>query len=494
LFEDKKAELIHTLADVDDEIAELFLMEETPSPEQLKAAIKRQTQALKFCPVFMGSAYKNKGVQTLLDGVIDYLPNPSQVSNFALDLNNDEEKIELMSDSKKSLVSLAFKLEKSKYGQLTYLRMYQGSLSRGSQIVGNIEGQSRKFKVPRLVRMHSNEMEDIEKVGPGEIVAMFGVDCPSGTTFTDGSVNYSMTSMFIPDPVVSLAVAPKMSKDLDKFGKALRRFIQEDPTFRMYFDADTNENIVSGMGELHLQIYCERMLREYGVEVKVGAPKVRYQEAISSQAPFDYLLKKQTGGQGQFGRVIGYIEPLPAESKETFVFDNQLRGENIPPQFHISCEKGFKAAAEKGALTGNPVVGVRVVLLDGASHPVDSSDLAFQSASQYAFRQAFMNARPILLQPVMTVEVETPIEFQGEVVSGLTKRKATIKATSAEADVCTIVADVPLADMFGYSSILRSMTEGKGTFSMEYLEHQPMVKQDMDRVVNEYKSTLKAED
>lgn len=492
LLETKRQDLIGALAEVDEEIADLFLMEEEPTAEQLRKSIKRSVLALKFCPVFMGSAFKDKGVQPLLDGVLDYLPNPSEAINEAMDRDDNTKKFRLVPDASKNLVAMAFKLEKNRFGQLTYIRVYQGKLEKGAQIFSQFD--RKNVKVPRLVRMHSDEMEDINGVGPGEICAMFGVDCPSGTTFTDGQFNCTLESMFVPEPVISLSIKPTKSKDLEGFGNALQRFSMEDPTFRVNFDEETGENIISGMGELHLQIYVERMLREYKIECIVGAPKVRYRECIGKKAPFDYLLKKQTGGQGQYGRVIGYLEPLPADSKEAFVFENNLRGENIPPQFHLSCEKGFREAAEKGALTGSPVVGVKVVLEDGASHPVDSSDLAFQSASRNAFVDAFKRADPTILQPVMNVEVEVPAEFQGDVISGLTKRKATVKSTATIDDICYIGVDAALADMFGYSTALRSATEGKGNFAMEYQEHRPVMKYEQDKIVADYEKHKHDED
>lgn len=352
--------------------------------------------------------------------------------------------------------------------------------------------EKSRFKVPRLVRMHSNEMEDIESVGPGEIVAMFGIDCPSGTTFTDGKIECTMSSMFVPEPVMSYSIKPKEGKNSDAFSKAMQRFTAEDPTFRVSFDSETAETIISGMGELHLQIYVERMNREYGVECIIGPPRVRYREAVTARADFDYLHKKQSGGNGQYGRVIGFLEPLGDDSKD-FVFDNEMIGDAIPPQFHSSVEKGFKYSCEHGPLTGAPIEGIRVVLRDGASHPVDSNDRAFMAAAQGAFRQAYMKANPIVLQPIMFVEIECPSEFQSEVVSGVNKRRGIIRSANTLDGLCTIQAEVPLVEMFGYSSALRSSTEGKGTFSMEYLEHLPVAKDQQAKISAEYLKS-KAED
>lgn len=481
--------LLERLGEVDEEIEELFILEEEPTVEQLKAAIRRATLSLKFAPVLMGSAFKNKGVQALLDAVVDYLPSPCDVKNTALDLDNEEKVMPLSPTAEDApLLALAFKLEKSKFGQLTYLRVYQGTLRRGMMISSS--GKTRtKIKLPRLVRMHSNDMEDIDTAGPGEIVASFGIDCTSGTTFTDGAINYGMETMYVPEPVISLSLEPKTSKDADNFTKALMRFSQEDPTFRVSFDVHTKETIISGMGELHLNVYVERLQREYGVECVIGTPKVRYQEKVSRKAKFDYLHKKQSGGSGQYGRVIGYVEPIEDGSSDAFQFVNKFSGDGIPPEFFSSIEKGFQVAVEEGRLTGNPVTNVRVVLEDGASHPVDSNDRAFQAAAIYAFRQCYNEAGPIALQPIMSVEVEVPAEFQGDVISNISKRKALVKNTQTLEGTTKIECDVPLAELFGYSTVLRSATEGKGTFSMEYLEHQPMTKVDQAKIAALYEKT-----
>eukprot|EP00475_Leptophrys_vorax_P020629 TRINITY_DN2828_c0_g1_i1.p1 TRINITY_DN2828_c0_g1~~TRINITY_DN2828_c0_g1_i1.p1 ORF type:complete len:751 (-),score=235.54 TRINITY_DN2828_c0_g1_i1:1410-3371(-) len=484
--ENYKKQLIDYLSNIDEELEDLFLMEEVPTDDQLRAAIRRQTLALKFAPVFMGSAFKNKGVQPLLDGVVKYLPNPSEVSNYAFAIGKsqtDETKFTLQSDHSAPLVALAFKLEKNRFGQLTYMRIYQGSIKRGQYIWAPSQDNQR-FKVPRLVRMHSNEMEEIDGVGPGEIVAMFGIDCPSGTTFTDGKMEVAMSSMFVPEPVMSYSIKPKEGKDSDAFQKAMTRFTAEDPTFHLQYDSETAETIISGMGELHLQIYVERLLREYNVPTVVGPPRVRYRERITTSARFDYLHKKQTGGNGQYGRVIGYIEPI--EESKAYLFENQLIGDSIPPQLITSVEKGFKTSVTKGPLTGAPIEGIRIVLEDGASHPVDSNDRAFQAAAEGAFRQCYSNAQPIVLQPIMTVEVECPAEFQSDVVSGLNKRRGTIRSANTVDGEAKIIADIPLVEMFGYSSVLRSCTEGKGTFSMEYLEHAAVAKDQQAKISAEY--------
>lgn len=335
---ERRTELIEHLADVDDEIAEIFLNEEEPTVEQLSAAIRRSTVARKFCPVFMGSAYHNKGVQPMLDGVLTYLPRPYEVDNHALDAKNDEKKVLLSSASSDKLVSLAFKLEEGRFGQLTYLRIYQGTLKKGDWITNSRTG--KRVKVSRLVRMHANEMEDVGSVGSGEICALFGIDCASGDTFTDGSISYAMTSIYVPQPVISLSLEPK-GKESPNFSKALNRFQREDPTFRVHVDAESKQTIISGMGELHLEIYVERMKREYNVDCVTGKPQVAFRETINTKVPFNYTHKKQSGGSGQFGRVVGYIEPMeePAEDGSLVEFVNQTVGMNVPSQYIPAIEK-----------------------------------------------------------------------------------------------------------------------------------------------------------
>eukprot|EP00823_Brevimastigomonas_motovehiculus_P003570 TRINITY_DN2195_c0_g1_i1.p1 TRINITY_DN2195_c0_g1~~TRINITY_DN2195_c0_g1_i1.p1 ORF type:complete len:757 (+),score=172.62 TRINITY_DN2195_c0_g1_i1:268-2271(+) len=492
LMEEKRTLLIEKVADVDEELGDLFLNEKQPTEEQLKAAIRRATIAMKFSPVFMGSAYKNKAVQPLLDGVCDYLPNPTEVKNYALDQSQNEKKVELVSTSDKPLVALAFKLEERPFGQLTYLRVYQGLVKKRDTIVDVATG--KRYRTPRVIRMHSNQMEDVDEVGAGEICAMFGVDCNSGTTFTDGSLRYTMSSMFVPEPVIRLAIRPKVQTDGTAFNKALSRFTREDPTFRVSFDSESQQTIIEGMGELHLDIYCERIRREYKVPTITGQPRVNYRETICRRANFDYLHKKQTGGSGQYGRVIGYIEPVESGSKTKFEFVNKLMGNDVPPEFHSAIERGFQEAIERGDLVGAPVEGVRVVLTDGASHPVDSNELAFRSAAIGAFRAAFKVADPAVLEPIMLVEISVPQEFQGVAIAGVNQRQGLIQNTETREDgTIVVVAHVPLSKMFGYSTDIRSCTEGKGEYSMEYLSHQPVPKSTQMELMKSYQSSRQAE-
>lgn len=496
-MEETRAALVEKLADVDEEIGELFIMEEDPSIEQIMAAIRRQTIAQKFVPVFMGSAYKNKGVQLLLDGVNSYLPSPVESKDVALDISNDEQEVFLACDASKPLVMLAFKLEESRFGQLTYLRVYQGTLKKGAVVFNQNSG--KKVKVPRLVRMHSDEMQDVDSVSAGDVVAVFGVECASMDTFTDGSVNYSMTSMFVPKPVMSIAVKPKETKMSSNFSKALGKFTREDPTLRIHVEKKTGETILSGMGELHLEVYIERLKREYSVECITGNPAVNFKESITTRGDFNYLHKKQSGGSGQYAKVIGYVEPLEEELIKKgveFEFENQVVGTNIPPEFIPSCEKGAKLAGDKGVLAGYSLSGMRVVITDGAAHAVDSNDMAFQLAMQYGIRDGVKNARPQILEPVMSLEVESPSEFQGTIIGGLNKRNGLIMNTDLNEDGSSvkILADVPLQEMFGYSTDIRSSTQGKGEFSMEYKSHQAVNKDMQDKLIKAYASRHEGED
>jgi elongation factor G len=466
----KREVMLDAVSMFSDELMEAVL-EGTPSEEMIRAAIRKGTLGLELTPVLVGSAYKNKGVQVLLDAVNLYLPNPNDVPSTALDIRNNEAEVALTSDPAAPLVSLAFKLEDGRYGQLTYLRIYQGSMKKGDTIVNSRDG--KKVKIGRLVRMHSDEMEEIEEAGAGDIIALFGVDCASGDTFTSGDVSYSMTSMHIPAPVISLAIIPKDNKAQINMSKALNRFTKEDPTFRTFVDHETNETIISGMGELHLDVYVERMKREYKAEVEVGQPQVAYRETITRRADFNYTHKKQTGGSGQFGRVAGYLEPMEEGEYE---FVDKIVGGTIPREFIPSCDKGFRKSLEKGLLAEAPVTGVRAVINDGSSHAVDSSDIAFQLAAIGGFKEAYLKAAPVLMEPIMKVAVEGPSEFQGAIMGSINQRRGIIVGTFEEGNYTVVEAEVPLAEMFGYSTNLRSLTQGKAEFTMEFAAYRPVPK------------------
>ena len=469
LADEKRAKLIETLADVDDEIAEIFLDERTPSIEQIKAAIRRATISLKFTPVFMGSALADKSVQPMLDGVCDYLPNPSEVENQALDQRRQEAPVKLISYNSLPFVGLAFKLEESNFGQLTYVRVYQGSLRKGLNVFN--ARTNKKVKVPRIVRMHSNEMEEVQEVGAGEICAVFGIECASGDTFTDGQLGYSMTSMFVPEPVISLSIKPKDNKDLPNFSKAMARFQREDPTFRVHVDVESSETIISGMGELHLDIYVERMRREYRVACETGQPQVAWRETLTQRVEFDHTLKKQTGGAGDFARVVGYLEPSGALEENKF--ENHVTGGSISEKFIFACDKGFQLSCQKGPLVGHKVLGTRMIINDGAIHSTDSSEMAFKNATQQAFRKAFGQGRPQILEPLMKTTITAPNEFQGNIVGLLNKRNALISDTEIGPEDFTLYADCSLNSMFGFSTQLRAATQGKGEFGMEFSHYSP---------------------
>jgi len=480
----RRLQIIERLADFDDTIAEKFLAEEEVSTELMKQTIRRLTIGLHITPVFCGTAKKNFGIQTLLDGVLDYLPNPTERTNYGLDINNNEEKIELKIDNKKPVVALAFKLEDGRYGQLSYMRIYQGMLKKGDFIVNM--ANKKKVKVNRLVRMHADEMHDIEEAGAGDIIATFGLECSSGDTFTNGNIHINMTSMFIPNLVMELAVSPKTRDHEINFSKALNRFSKEDPTFRVTRDEESGETIIQGMGELHLEVYIERMKREYNCEVIVGKPKVAYREAITKRADFNYTHKKQTGGSGQFARVAGYIEPIPPDSPEPFVFKSVIVGGVISKEYIPACEKGFNTQLKEGFQIGQPFVNIKVELNDGQMHPVDSSELAFNLASRQAIRETILKTNPIILEPIMKLEVTSPDDFQGNIISQINQRRGVIIDTQNNNGFVTINAEVPLKEMFGYSSDVRSVTQGKGEFTMEFLKYIPAPKSIQEEIIKEY--------
>jgi elongation factor G len=482
----KREEMLDAVSLFSNELTEAILAEEPISEDMVHEAIRTGALALGLTPVLMGSAYKNKGVQPLLDAVVNYLPSPLDVDNDAHDLDREEERVLLASAPDRPLVMLAFKLEVSRYGQLTYVRIYQGSLNKGDTIVNTRTG--KQVKAGRLVRMHADEMEEIDFATAGDIVALFGIDCASGDTFTDGRVRYAMTSMHVPAPVISLAVKPRDKKAEMNLSKALARFSKEDPTFKVYLDPETSETIICGMGELHLDVYVERMRREYNAEIETGMPKVAYRESPTRMAQFNYTHKKQTGGAGQFARVAGTMEPL---SEGDFEFVNKVTGGAIPTEFIPSCEKGFRACLAKGGFAGFPVVGARITINDGAAHSVDSSDLAFQQAAIGAFRDAYHRSSPVLLEPIMRVVVETPSEFQGAVLGSLNQRRAIILSTSEDGVFSAVEAETPLSEMFGYSTVLRSSTQGKAEFTMEFSRYSLVPKALAEEIIKKEKENRK---
>lgn len=465
----KREEMLDAISLSSDEVMEAIL-EERVTEDIIHRAVRKGTIALELVPVFMGSAYKNKGIQPLLDAVVGYLPNPTEVTNTALNLDDEERVVVLKSDENLPAVILGFKLEDGQYGQLTYIRVYQGKLKKGDELINT--RSRKKFRVGRLVRMHSNAMEDINEAFCGDIAALFGVDCASGDTFCHPSLNYSLTSMYVPKPVISLALSPADKKSSDNMAKALNRFTKEDPTFNTYVDAESNQTIIQGMGELHLEVYVERMRREYKAIVETDKPEVAYREAISQRADFNYTHRKQTGGSGQFARIAGYIEPLEeTEDVKEYEFVNLIKGGVIPTDYIPSCDKGFQLAIKKGTQLGFPIVGVRAVINDGAYHAVDSSDQAFQTAALAAFRETYDRAKPVILEPIMKVVVEGPTEFQGNIFGSINQRRGIIISSTEDGQACMVEAEVPLSEMFGYSTVLRSLTQGKAEFTMELAKY-----------------------
>ena len=451
------------------------------------------TIALKMTPVFIGSAYKNKGVQLLLDGVNLYLPEPDGGQNIALDQNKKEEKVILESDPKKPFVGLAFKLEDGRYGQLTYMRVYQGSLTKGDFIVNNSTNRKR-VKVPRLVRMHSNEMNDIETATAGDIVALFGVECASGDTFTDESINYTMTSMHVPEAVISLAVAPKDKANAANFSKALNRFTKEDPTFRVHRDEESAQTIISGMGELHLEIYIERMKREYASEVISGKPQVAYREAIGQHARVQLHPQeadRRLGPVRQGGAATSSPCPPstpPASSSSTTSSAARSRASSSRPARRASARRSRRdrsSASRSSASSASSTTAPRT----------RSTRRKSRSARRrcMAFREAYATAKPTILEPIMRVEVQFPEEFQGAVLGQLNQRRGTIISSEKQEGFVQAMAEVPLNDMFGYSTDLRSATQGKGEFTMEFQKYAEVPKQQREVMMAEFRSKKEKE-
>lgn len=454
-----------------DEVMELLLEEQEVPLDLIHKTLREGVIASQICPVYVGSAYKNKGVQTLLDAVASYLPSPLDRNVKAKDNDNNAEEIDIIPDAELPLVAMAFKLVEEPFGQLTYTRIYQGTLKKGEFYYNT--RLRKKQRISRILRVHSDKKEDIDSASAGDIIAVMGIECATGDTYCQDGINYSLESIFAPAPVIDLSIAASKQQDADKLSKALSRFMREDPTFRVHQDPETAETIISGMGELHLEIYVERIKREYKVECQVGMPKVAYRETPTKQTDYNYKHRKQTGGSGQYGHVVGTMVPLEAIDDSTnFIFENKVVGGRIPSEYIPSVEKGFRRALDKGPLAGFPVIGVKMILNDGSYHDVDSSDMAFQITGFDAFRETFRKADPVLLEPIMKVEVEAPTEFQGPVTGNVSSRRGVILGTENRESFVMIEAEVPLSEMFGYSNDLRSMTQGKGGFSMEFLKYQ----------------------
>ena len=464
--------LLDALSLYDDELMELMLEDEEPSVEMIHAALRRATLNRDIVPVLMGTAYRNKGVQLLLDAVNAYLPSPLDRVAYASDNQNDGAEVAVTADPDGPLVAMGFKIVDEQFGQVTYTRIYQGSIKKGSKYRNTRSGKVQR--VGRILRMHADDREDLDEARTGDIVALMGIDCASGDTYCDETISYSLESIHAAEPVISLAIRPPKSAARDKMSKALNRFTKEDPTFHTSFDEETGDTIIAGMGELHLEVYVERMKREYNCNIEVDRPKVSYREAPTQQVSFNYKHKKQTGGSGQYAHVVGQMIPLGDDAEDDYEFENKVTGGRIPTEYIPSCDKGFQMGRGQGTLAGFEVVKVKMILEDGTSHAVDSSDLAFQICSRDAFKETLARAKPVLLEPVMKVEIETPTDFQGSVSGDLSSRRGMISGSEVKANSAVITAEVPLSSMFGYSTDIRSMTQGQATFSMEFLTYRPV--------------------
>ncbi len=485
-----RTKMLDALAMYSDELMELLLAEEPVPEDLLHRVTKDAVQGQDLTAVFMGSAYRNKGVQLLLDAVVRYLPSPLTRPVKAKQYANPTEDFPLEPDPAKPFVGMAFKLVEDPFGQLTFMRIYQGRVTKGDQMFNQRTGQKQRFS--RIVRMHADKREETDTADAGDIVAIIGVDCASGDTYCSENKYCTLESMFVPEPVIKMAVNPTARDGVDRMGKALQRFSKEDPTFRVGTDEETGETVISGMGELHLEIYVERIRREYKVELEVGAPKVSYREAPTKEAEYNYKHKKQTGGSGQFAHIVGRLTPLPEDSEEVFEFEEKVVGGRVPKEYIPSVEKGFRQSIGKGPLAEFPIVGVKATLEDGSYHDVDSSDMAFQICARNCFRETFLKTKPVLLEPIMKFEVEVPAQFQGSVAGELNSRRGMIVSTEMRGPLATIEAEVPLSETFGYSTDLRSMTQGQGTFTMEFAKYRRVPNAIQEEIIAEKKKQLLA--
>lgn len=474
-----RAEMLESLSMYSDELMEKLLAEEDISEDLIHKIIRSAVIEQEFCPVFLGSAYKNKGVQPLMNAINRYLPSPLEVENVGT--NPEEEVIVLDSDPNKPLVAMGFKITDDEYGQLTYTRIYQGKIEKGGTYYNQRTGRKERFS--RIVKMHSDKREDVGVGEAGDIVAIMGIDCASGDTYCDSAKYCALENIFVADPVIKMSINPKSRDNSDKLSKALQRFRKEDPTFHVFTDEETNETIIAGMGELHLEVYVERIKREYGVETEVGAPKVSYRESGQQPFEFDHKRKKQSGGSGQYGHIVGLMRPMNDEDREAMeekgesgelFFADKVTGGRIPKEFIPAVKKGFEEMMAKGPVAGYQVVDMAIELHDGTYHDVDSSDMAFKLTARECFREHFNRMKPVLLEPIMKMEVECPEEFQGSVVGQVSSKRGMIVETETSHGMTVIIAEVPLAETFGYSNELRSQTQGQGTFSMEFAKYAPV--------------------
>lgn len=466
--------LLESLSMYSDDLMEMLLAEAEVPHELIYDVMRSAVAQLEFTPVLIGSAYRNKGVQPLLDAVVRLLPSPLDciTKAFAKDAEGHTQEIELTPDPTKPTVAMAFKMVEDPYGTLTFMRIYQGRFAKGATYINQRTGRKERFG--RIVRMHADQRQDIDEALAGDIVAVLGVDCASGDTYASERDYCTLQNMFVPEPVIRMAINATARDGADRLSKALHRFRREDPTLHVSTDDETGETIIAGMGELHLDVYVERIRREYGVAVEVGAPKVNYREAPTQAAEFNTKHRKQTGGSGQYAHIVGRLDVLPEDAEENFLFEEKIVGGRIPKNFIPAIEKGFRAMLPKGPIARYPVVGLAVYVNDGSYHEVDSSDMAFQVCAQTAMRENFQKTKPVLLEPVMKIEIECPSQFQGSVVGNLTSRRGLVLATEVHGAETRIEGEVPLAETFGYSTDLRSMTQGQGTFTMEFAKYKRM--------------------
>ena len=478
---DARGEMLEALSMFNDELMERLLEGHDVDDEMVRLTIREATINRDIVPMMVGSAFKNKGVQPLMDAVCDYLPSPIDRPAFARDHDNEGAETTLACDPDAPLVAMVFKIVDESFGQLSYARVYQGKLVKGAKYRN--ARTNKMLRVGRIVRMHANDREDVAEAGPGHIVALVGVSCASGDTLCGEGVNYSLESIFVANPVISLSLHPASSGDQDRMAKALNRFMKEDPTFRVSTDPETGDTIIAGMGELHLDVYIERMRREYKADITVGAPNVSYREAPTTEAAFNHRHKKQTGGSGQFAHVVGRLVPLGDDAEDPYEFEDNVTGGRIPRDYIPAVSKGFVAAMAEGPLAGYAIVGCKMCLDDGSHHEVDSSEMAFRIAAVDAFRQAFLKARPCLQEPIMTVEIETPSEYQGSLVGDLNSRRGMVHGTETRENYTVIRADVPLANMFGYATILRSHSKGMATFTMEMARYARVPQRIADEII-----------
>lgn len=468
--ESTRHDMLESLSMYDDSLMEKMLGEEEITDEDIHAITREAVINGSFTPVFLGSAFKNKGVQPLLDAITRYLPSPLEVTNVGNNPADEGKEMVLESDATKPLVAMGFKITDDEYGQLTYTRIYQGTIAKGETYFNQRTGKKERFS--RIVKMHSDKREEIDQALAGDIVAIMGIDCASGDTYCNQAKYCSLENIFVADPVIKMSVEPKSRDNADKLSKALQRFRKEDPTFHVFTDEETNETVIAGMGELHLEVYVERIRREYGVEVEVGAPKVSYRESGQQAFEFDHKRKKQSGGSGQYGHIVGSMRPMNDEDRETadgaeLLFEDKVTGGRIPKEYIPAVRKGFEEMMDKGPVAGYPVVGVAITLKDGSYHDVDSSDMAFKLTARECFRENFNRMKPVLLEPIMLMEIECPEDFQGSVVGQVSSKRGMVVSTDTINKATKIIAEVPLAETFGYSTELRSQTQGQGSFSME---------------------------